>query len=125
MGFTRHDLLMAVIDDGITEIPLAYPRPDQAMKREGAIAGFEACRTLDDHGLVTLLRDARENTRSAMERRASDYWWHRMFEAQVEWTLNVLSAAMSANGLEPLTGHTARGMLKAADILGVGSHRMA
>ena len=120
MGFTRHDLLMAIVDDGVTEIPMAYPRPDQALKREGAIAGFEACRGLDDEALKGLLATARANTAAAMSANASDYWWHRMYELQVEWTLNVLSAAMDANGETPLTPYTARGLAKAADILGIG-----
>ena len=119
MAFTRHDLLMAIIDDGITEIPIAYPRPDQKDKRDGAIAGFEACRSLDDEGLLGLLERAKAKTREAMTSRSVRYWWHRMFEAQVEWTLNVLSAAMHAHGLEPLVPPTVRGMNKAMDVLGV------
>ena len=121
MAFTRHDLLMAIIDDGTTEIPLAYPRPDQKNKREGAVAGFEACRDQDDQALLTLLDAARGRTRQAMISGAADYWWHRMFEAQVEWTLNVMSAALQAHGMEPLIPPTARGMNKAMDILGVAA----
>lgn len=121
MPMNRTELLDAIIDDGTTEVPMAYPRPDQRDKREGAIAGFAACRGLDDEDLKRLLAASREATGKAMASNDVRYWWHRMYELQVEWVLNVLSAAMAANGSTPPTGYTARGMLKAADVLGVAA----
>lgn len=115
----RNALLNAIIDDGIEEIRHAYPRPDQTDKREGGIAGFSACRGLDDEGLLALMGRATARREQAATARAVDYWRHRMFEAQVEWTLNVLSAAAYANGLPTLVTPTMRGLNKAADILGV------
>ena len=119
MPMSHIDLLNAVIDDGMTEIPIAYPRPDQADKREGALAGFEACRGLDDTALVALLEKAQVATRTAMTSQDARYWWHRMYEAQIEWTLNVISAARHAHGMPTLIAPTARGMTKAVDILGL------
>ena len=121
MPMSHVDLLNAIIDDGTTEIPLAYPRPDQADKREGAIAGFEACRGLDDAALLALHARAQRETREAMASGDRRYWWHRMYEAQVEWTLNVVSAARHAHGLPTLIAPTLRGMNKAIDILGVAA----
>jgi len=33
-----------IIDDGIEAARLDYPKPGDILKREGSIAGFEACR---------------------------------------------------------------------------------
>lgn len=121
MPMDRQNLLNAIIDDGVTEIPLAYPRPDQKDKREGGIAGFEACRGLDDDGIVSLLAQARDRTAKAMTTTDPGYWHHRMYELQIEWVLNVLSAAATANGMKAPAGYTARGMLKAADVLGIAA----
>lgn len=119
MPMDRNELLNAIIDDGIYDIVTNYTRPAQRMKREGGIAGFEACRGLDDAALLSLQREARRRRSAAYAADASDYWWHRTYEAQVDWTINVLSAAMHANGIKPIGGYSARGMIKAADILGV------
>lgn len=127
MPMNRNDLLNAICDDAITEIPLAYPRPDQNNKREGAIAAFEDCRGKSDEEIQALLVQAqvhihaRTQSKPLHDRQTDiiNYWYWRMYELQVEWVLNVLSAARAANGLVPLTAYTARGVLKAADILGV------
>lgn len=119
MPMNREDLLNAIIDDGITEVLLAYQRPDQKQKRDGAVAAFEACRMKSDKELLVLMENAREEAKQAMHGRAEDYWWHRMYELQVEWTLNVLSAAMYANDMTPIINPTQRGMNKAIDILGI------
>lgn len=119
MPMDRNELLNAIIDDGVYEIETSYTRLDQRMKRDGGVAGFEACRGKSDEDLLRLLATAKDGASAACREQAADYWWHRMYEAQVEWTLNVLSAAMHANGVEPLTGYSARGVIKAADILGV------
>ena len=121
MPMTRGELLDAVIDDACTEIPMAYPRPDQRDKRDGGIAGAQSCRGMEDAALLTHLDAATKRSRDAMARRATDYWWHRMFEIQVEWVLNVLSAAAWAHGMPPAMTPTARGLAKAAEVLGVAS----
>ena len=48
----RASFLNAIIDDGIEDIRLNYQRPDQAMKKEGGIAGFSECRGLSDEDLL-------------------------------------------------------------------------
>jgi hypothetical protein len=117
----RNDLLNSVIDDGIEEVRHLYTRPDQKDKHDGAMEGFEACRGLSDSKLLALFKQAQANTLAARAAQAKDYWRVRYKELQVEWVLDVLSAAMLNDGQQPLITPTGRGMKKAADILGVAS----
>lgn len=48
-----------------------------------------------------------------------DYWYHRYYTLQIEWVLNVLSAAYYNENKPVLITPTVRGMIKAANILGV------
>ena len=116
-----NDFLNAIIDDGIEEAKVAYAGPGRELKREGAIAGFEACRGKARDELQAVLSEARRDARAARERRAADYWYWRLREAQVEWVLNVVNAADYANGRDTDHQPTARGLAKAADILGVAA----
>lgn len=124
MPMSRNDLLNAVIDDGIYELTTMYTRPNQKIKRDGGIEGFEACRGKSNEELLLLLKEAQRKTRQkqeeCLEKKSDiidDYWGVVMYERQIEWTLNVLSAAMYAHGLSPVVSPTARGMRKAAEIL--------
>lgn len=117
----RASFLNAIIDDGIEDIRLNYQRPDQAMKKEGGIAGFSECRGLSDEDLLKLFERAKARRIAAQNSQDHDYWRHRMYELQVEWVLNVLSAAAYNQGLKMLVPPTVRGMTKAGDILGFSS----
>jgi hypothetical protein len=117
-GMPYVDFLNAIIDDGQDEVRTEYLRPDQSMKREGALDGFEACRAQQTDQLLTIHRYATERTQWARVERRADYWYWRLYEAQVEWVLNVISAALYANGGTPLIQPTARGLNKAIQILG-------
>lgn len=111
--------LTRVIDDGIAAALKDYA--GDADKRNGAVAGFETCRGLDAEGLRTLLERA-ESTQAAAQRiQHPRYWLFRCFAAEVEWVCNVVSAALVNEGQSPLTSllPTARGVRKAAEILGV------
>jgi len=122
MPMSRNELLNATIDDGIYEITTIYTRPNQKIKREGGIAGFEACRGKSDEELLALLRQAKLNTRRVKdEEGVEQYWGAVMYERQIEWTLNVLSAAMHAHNMPPLIPPTALGLRKAIDVLGIQS----
>jgi hypothetical protein len=109
----------AIVDDGIEECRLVYTRPDQSLKRDGAIRGFEECRGLSPHEIAALLGRAKADREDARRREAPDYWYWRMREAQVEWVANVVSALLYNQGLPVIVPPTARGMLKAADVVGV------
>jgi hypothetical protein len=47
------------------------------------------------------------------------YWFWRCRAAEIEWVTNVLSNILRAQGLPPIGTMTARGALKAAEIVGV------
>lgn len=117
-GMPYNDFLNAVIDDGIEEAKVAYAAPGRELQRDGAIAGFEACRGKGREELKGVLAEAAADARAARGNRAHDYWFWRLREAQVEWVLNVVNAADHANGRTTDHPPTARGLAKAADILG-------
>ena len=118
-GMPFNDFLNAVIDDGIEEVRIAYAGPGRELKRDGAIAGFEACRGKARGEIAAVLRAAAEDASAAREQRRADYWFWRLRHAQVEWVLNVVNAADHAHGNPLDFAPTARGMAKAVDILGV------
>jgi hypothetical protein len=116
---TLQDLVERVITDGIEAATRDYA--DDRPKREGAIAGFEACRGLDLDGLRALLTEARERG-VALHCAGADpenYWYARCYELEVEWVANVVSGALLGTGMPLIIPPTVRGVTKAAEILGV------
>jgi hypothetical protein len=118
-GMSYADFVARIIDDGIQSCRDAYPAPEQDEKREGAIRGFEDCRGKTPDELLVLKAEADRTVMQKMLERTADYWYWRYRSLQVEWVLNVLSAAEHANGRPVHVPPTARGLRKAADILGV------
>lgn len=112
------EFLDAIINDGIEAVRLDYIRPDQKQKRDGSMQGFEECRDLDPKKLGNLLGEARTMTISKYRDEAADYWYWRCREAEIEWVCNVVSASLINQGQLPICLCTARGMMKAAEILG-------
>ena len=107
-----------VVDEGIVVVKKDYTRSDQKQKRDGSIAGFEACRDKTIEELKDLLEiteiavcDARSNK--------DNYWWYRCYQAEVEWVCNCLSSILVNEGQEPLVTPTVRGAIQAAKIVGV------
>jgi len=116
---TIERFLSRVIDDGIAAAKDDYTRPDQEEKLRGSIAGFEACRGKNAEGLKELLESSRTATQDAHQREAADYWWYRCYELEVEWVCNCFSAILANEGLPVIITPTARGTMKAAEIVGV------
>lgn len=116
---TFDDFLTRVIDDGIKAVKDSYREARQAQKLEGSIAGFESCRGRSVFELRQQLDIAQKLADIAMATDRGNYWYHRCFHAEVEWVCNVVSAALQNSGEIPIVTPTARGYLKAADILGV------
>lgn len=115
--------LARVVDDGIVAARADYAQdPD---KRTGAVAGFEACRGLDGEALKALYAAAQNTQVEAFRIQHARYWLFRCFAAEVEWVCNVVSAALANVGQPPLypSFPTARGVMKAAAILGVAEAR--
>ncbi len=114
-----------VISDGVTAAEESYrdhpEKPKNEMKRRGAVAGFRACDGKTPGELLELLGEANRRAQEKFEE--DDYWEHRCFALEVEWTCNVVSAMMANEGKNPIVAVTARGMMKASEILGVASAR--
>jgi hypothetical protein len=114
-----NDALNRIIDDGIEAARADYSKPHQADKREGSVKGFEDCRGKAPDEIARMLVEANERALQAMREQASDYWYWRCRAAEIEWVANVLSCIMAAQGWAPIAMMTARGHLKAAEIIGV------
>ena len=113
------ELVETAIEDAIEEVRLRFSKPAQKLRLDGAMEGFGACRGLGAEGLKALERDAAASTLSAMNHDKDRYWYWRERQLSIEWIRNVLGAARLNAGLPPLADVTARGMAKAAAILGV------
>lgn len=119
MTMTYEQLLNHIIADGIAEVTERYA--EDAPKREGAIAGFNACRGKSPAQLEALYYEHAHVTVARLLDKATNvdaYWHARLAELQVEWVCNVVSAAP---GMTPVLSHlpTVRGALKYAAIVGV------
>jgi hypothetical protein len=108
-----------VISDGIAAARADYAQDED--KREGSVAGFEACRNKSPAEILAILEQAGAATRRAHLAQDPHYWKVRCFEAEVEWVANVVSAVLVNEGKKPLAAHlpTARAVMKAARIVGV------
>jgi hypothetical protein len=107
--------LTTVIDQGIAAASDSYKKSPS--KLAGAIDGFNACRGK----LAALLSEARKATAAAYHDKGSDYWHIRCYEAEIEWTCNVVSAMIMNQGLAVIIPPTARGVMKATTIIGVAA----
>lgn len=108
------DLLVEAITRGIAEATRAYAHRELFQK--GAVDGFTACRGKEPVELALLLGDARERCQQAYRAKAPDYWYHRLFEAQVEWVCNVASVALHYEGKPTIVVPTGRAVRLVGDI---------
>jgi hypothetical protein len=122
---TYVDFLETVINDGIRAAERDYAT--ERSKREGAVTGFEACRGKAPQELGPLLAQAHRDTRAhrnvanddGSDLAMNNYWQARCYELEIEWVCNVVSAMLVNQMLPPIVPPTARGMRKAAEVLGV------
>ena len=113
------DFLNQIIDGGIAGAKRDYKRPDQKLLLDGSIVGFEACRDKNPIELADLLETAQRKSHEAKLNQAEDYWYHRGFVLEVEWVCNVVSAMQMNSGPPTIIPPTARGVMRAAEIVGV------
>lgn len=111
------EFLERIINDGIEAAKKDYEGEKEKEKLEGSIAGFEACRGKNPQQLVDEYKKAMQLQQEAFILRVENYWWFRCFTLEVEWVINVVSAGIRIELLSHLP--TARGLFKAAEILGV------
>lgn len=116
------DFLNETIRLGIEAASKSYSKPRDQHKREGSIAGFEACREKGPADLAELLKEARGKVRQSF--RDNDdterYWYLNCYQAEVEWTCNVMSNLLSMAGApekQMIVPPTYRGMMTAARVV--------
>ena len=119
MSITYLDFLNCIINDGIEAATADYA--DDAQKREGAIAGFGACRNKQPAELQALLVGAGKAAVDAYITEADDYWRTKCYYFEVEWVCNCVSAMLCNEGQPTIIVPTARGFMKAAEIVGVSA----
>ena len=114
------DALNQIIDDGIEASRLDYSKPRDKQKLDGSIRGFENCRGKEPNEIAALLLEANATAQARHGQDGpDDYWYWRCRALEIEWTANVLSAILDANRQPPIVPITARGVMKAAEIIGV------
>lgn len=123
METTYELFLTRIIDEGIEDAKASYKTDD--LKQRGAIAGFEACREKQPAALLDLLRKSARRTRDALMPYGSvdpadDYWYHRCFEAEVDWVCNCVSAFLQMIHHPTIVEPTYRGLRKALSIVNPG-----
>jgi hypothetical protein len=124
MTMTLKKFLNRVVDDGIAAASESYKNDHQ--KRDGALAGFEACRGLSVVELRQLLKASAHAKDLAREIEPERYHYYSCYSSEVEWTCNVVSAVLNNEGIDPIVTPTMRGFMKAAEIVGVsGAHVVA
>jgi hypothetical protein len=118
--------LNEVIMRGIKAAKRDYKGAKRHAVKEGSIAGFEACKGKNPIELSKLLDRARKKahkimfSRDDLNKKEQDaYWWARGFELEIEWVCDVVSAVLFNEGKPVIINPTARGMLMAAEIVGV------
>lgn len=118
---TYNEFLDRIINDGIAAAKADYTKPEDVERLEGSIAGFEACRNLQPQELVDMFVTAGKYVTETFGDKQSKYWYFRCYQLEVEWVINVVSAILMNQGQSPLLAYlpTSRGVMKAAEIVGV------
>ncbi|MGH2627241.1 MAG: hypothetical protein ACRDHY_11385 [Anaerolineales bacterium] len=118
--------LERVINDGIEAAKRSYAKPRDQARLAGSIAGFEACRGKTPDQLRELLAAALRASQSNFHQRVhegeiteEDYWHGECLALEVGWVCNVVSATLIPCGIPVIVPPTVRGVLKAAEIMGV------
>src|SRR4051812_9301472 len=108
MAMSYEVVLEQLINEGIEGVKEHYPKPEQTDKRDGSIAGFEACRGKNPAQLKVLLREAHDHTMAARAQKHKEYWYYRYYELQIEFVCNAVSACLINQNLPPIIPPTAR-----------------
>jgi len=117
------EFLERVINDGIEAAKADYSKPEDDARLKGSIAGFEMCRNKTPNEIYHLFLNAQKEIGDWWMKGAisevEQYWYLNCKMAEIEWVANVISAILISQGERPIVIPTARGHLKAAEILGV------
>jgi hypothetical protein len=116
------ELIVRICADGIEAAQKDYSQPKDKEKLKGAQQGFnEAAATQSPHQLAQLLAASGKECQEALLKQDENYWFVRCRHLEIEWAANVVSAALMNEGLPVIINPTVRGVMKAAEILGVAA----
>lgn len=111
------DFVNRIVNDGIRAASESYKKSPE--KKKGAVEGFEACRGKSPKELRELLSRSMQEAKDAYWGQDSDLYWEKTcFAAEVEWTCNCVSVFLMTGSEPPIVAPTARGAMKAAEVLG-------
>lgn len=120
--------LSEVIKGGIKGAKRDYRRVGQKVILKGSIAGFEACRNKNPIELAKLLEESGKKSQGLFRtkfnpttKELNKYWEARGFTLEVEWVCNVVSAMLMNEKKPTIIPPTARGMIRASEIVGVAN----
>ena len=117
MPMSVKDFLDRIVDDGIIAAAEDYK---DGPKLDGAVHGFEFCRGKEPATIVKEWTRCFEMLRLLMDAdNLDEYFYWQCYQNELEWILNCLSVATNQSLLSHLP--TARGVMKAAEVLGVGT----
>ena len=123
MSMNFREFLGRVIDEGKEAATQSFSgKPEKNHMLQGSLAGFEICRDKSPPQLAELLQRGqrlRMNLRFAgASSNLTRYWKWACYVNEIEWVCNVVSAALYNQGMPVIVTPTARGVMKAASILG-------
>lgn len=109
-------LVEDIVEDGIKAARNDYSKPEDKLRLEGSIKGFEECLGKNTAELAELLGSARKKVMEKFDEQAEDYWYWRSREGEIEWVCNVVSAALVALGLTVIVSPTGAGYRKLMEL---------
>ena len=113
------EFLAKIIATGMEAARADYSKLEDAHRLRGSLAGFEACRGKSPQEISALLGLARVEVARAYDSEDLDRYWELVCRAlEIEWTANVLSAALLTEGQPVIVAPTYRGILHAHRLLG-------
>ena len=123
---TYKKFIKKIVEDGIKAAKRDYKRADQKAILKGSVAGFKDCLNKDVFGLSELLNKAQVKNQELFLRKPNPnkkeldkYWEVGGYTLEVEWVCNCVSALLMNEGKPTIITPTARGMIKASEIVGV------
>ncbi len=111
--------LAKIIETGVKGAHADYAKPEDARKLRGSLDGFEACRGKSPREISVLLAEARTRVTLAYGGEDIEHYWELVcLASEIEWTANVISAALLMEGQPTIVTPTYRGILHAYRLLG-------
>jgi len=96
------EFISKVIERGKVAAKRDYTDAKDKDRLDGSLAGFEACRGLDEEGVLDLFRTANKYKNEAWRDQVDNYWYFVCYALEVEWVLNCISAKNKIEGKPPL-----------------------